>query len=245
MSRGDVADRAIVVTLRRILDTARRLEAEIERDFERAAPGILAALLDGMVGALHYDRRVPTGLPRMADFAAMACRAAPTFGWKPETVLKALNENREAANIAVVEADPLSDALRHILHEHGRSYDGGKLWEGTASELLEHANAAAPDPVKRERGWPKDATRLSARLRRLAPALRRCGIDVTLPEGEEGRGAEYPFFSVPRVPSVPSRKTPQKRRTPPNITAFPQRSMKTMFSVPKRARAFRSVPLTH
>lgn len=189
LSRGDVADRALVVGLRRIADGRRRLEAEIDREFEQAAPGILAALLNGLVEALHYDRGVEGELPRMADFAAMACRAAPAFGWKPEDVLGAINRNREAANIAVVEGDPISEALRHVVAEHGVKRPEGSTWTGTATELLEHINRAVADDVRRERGWPKDATRLSARLKRIAPALRRCGVEVTLPEtgGREGR----------------------------------------------------------
>lgn len=245
MSRGDVADRAMVATLPRIPDAARRLEADIERDFQRAAPGILAMLLNAMSEALHYDRRVPMGLPRMADFAAMACRAAPAFGWKPEVILNAINENREAANIAVVEADPLSDALSHILHEHGYQRDDLRLWEGTAAELLDRANAAAPESVKREKGWPKDPTRLSQRLRRLAPALRRCGIDVTLPEagGREGRKITVKQRSQRSQRSMQEntgekRNASQHYSVPAAFPAFPepdsQRSQ-TGGSVPQRS----------
>ena len=82
LARGDLADRSIAMTLPPIPDAARRPEAELWRNFEAAAPGILAALLDGLVMAL---RRLPTlridNLPRMADFARLACAAAPAFGW--------------------------------------------------------------------------------------------------------------------------------------------------------------------
>jgi len=187
LSRGDAADRALVVGLRRIDDGSRRLESDIDREFEQAAPGILAALLNGLVEALHYDRGVKGELPRMADFAAMACRAAPAFGWKAEDVLGAINRNREAANTTVVEGDPISEALRHVIAEHGTERLEGSTWTGTATELLEHINRAVSDDVRRERGWPKDAVRLSGRLKRIAPALRRCGVEVTLPE-TGGRG---------------------------------------------------------
>jgi hypothetical protein len=48
-------------------------------------------------------------------------------------------------------------------------------WQGTATELL--AAIATPDPRPKE--GPKDATRASGRLKRLATALRAVGIDVT------------------------------------------------------------------
>lgn len=185
LARGDMADRSLVVTLRRIADGERRMEADIEQAFADAAPGILAALLDGLVEGLHFDRGVPGELPRMADFAALACRAAPAFGWTAERVIDAIKSNRAAANETVVDADPLSDTLRMVLAEHGMPWDLGRRWSGTPTELLEKVNALAPETVKRERGWPKDAARLGSRLRRLAPALSRTGIDIT--EARVGR----------------------------------------------------------
>jgi hypothetical protein len=44
LARGDLADRAIAITLPPIEDEARRPETEIWRDFDAAAPGILALL---------------------------------------------------------------------------------------------------------------------------------------------------------------------------------------------------------
>ncbi|HQT74094.1 MAG TPA: hypothetical protein PLX84_09140 [Acidiphilium sp.] len=194
MSRGDMADRCIVATLPRIPDDKRRLEADIEKDFAAAAPGILAALLDGMVASLAASLCIPMketkrrDLPRMADFAALAMNAAPAFGWDPEHILAVIHRNRHAANIAVVESDPLSEAIGHVLDEHGAARPEGRRWEGTSSELLEKLNLCASEAVKRDRTWPKDGTRLSGRLRRLAPALRRCGTDVVLPDGGGRRG---------------------------------------------------------
>jgi len=194
MSRGDMADRCIVATLPRIPDDMRRLEADIEKDFAAAAPGILAALLDGMVASLSASLCIPKDknrrreLPRMADFAVLAMNAAPAFGWDPEHILTVIHRNRQAANIAVVESDPLSEAIAHVLDEHGSARPEGLRWEGTASELLEKLNRCATDAVRRDRAWPKDGTRLSSRLRRLAPALRRCGTEIILPDGGGRKG---------------------------------------------------------
>lgn len=206
LARGDMADRALVVTLRRIADDQRRMEAEIEQAFAAAAPGILAALLDGLVEGLHFDRGVPAELPRMADFAALACRAAAAFGWTAAQVIDAIRSNRAAANETVVDADPLSDAIRMVLAEYGVPWDLGQRWSGTPTELLEKVNVMAPDTVKRERGWPKDAARLGSRLRRLAPALSRTGVDIT--EARVGRNRTRTITieekGGPDLPSAPS-----------------------------------------
>jgi putative DNA primase/helicase len=52
-SRPDLADRAIVIVLPTIPETARRSEEELYAELDEAAPRIFGALLDGLSGALH------------------------------------------------------------------------------------------------------------------------------------------------------------------------------------------------
>ncbi len=179
LARGDLADRAVAVTLPTIPDAQRRPEEAVWQAFEEAAPAILALLLDALARALadlpglRLDR-----LPRMADFARLACAAAPAFGWTAKDMLDAIEGNRADAVEAVIEADPVAVAVRGFMEgQHGRA------WEGTATELLEVVTGRAPMEQQRERTFPKDAARLSTRLRRLAPALRRGGWDIALPTG--------------------------------------------------------------
>jgi hypothetical protein len=79
ITRPDLADRAIFVTLPHLQEERRRAEKEIWCDFESAQPHILGALLDA---ASHGLRALPEvrleQLPRMADFAlwATACESA-------------------------------------------------------------------------------------------------------------------------------------------------------------------------
>ena len=183
LARGDLADRAIALTLPAIADEQRRPEADIWADFNHAAPGILALLLDALALALRDapGLRLPR-LPRMADFARVACAAAPTFGWTAERVIRALEDNRAGAVAGVIEADGIASAVQAIAGKQ-------QVWTGTATGLLEEINRQTPLDRQRERDWPKDPTRLSGRLRRVAPALRRAGVEVTLPDagGRAGR----------------------------------------------------------
>jgi hypothetical protein len=79
ISRPDLGDRAIFLTLAPIGEAERRPENELWREFEIARPRILGAQLNAAVhglrtlGGLRLDR-----LPRMADFAiwATACETA-------------------------------------------------------------------------------------------------------------------------------------------------------------------------
>jgi hypothetical protein len=118
----------------------------------------------------------------MADFARLAAAMAPAFGWTEADMLSALEENRAAAVAGVIESDGIAVAVQAIAEEKGR-------WLCTASELLGAINERTPLDRQRQRDWPKDATRLSQKLRRVSPALRRVGIDVILPAsgGRSGR----------------------------------------------------------
>jgi hypothetical protein len=98
ISRPDLADRAILVTLPPIRDTRRRSERQIWRDFELARPRVLGSLLDAAVLGLRNLRNLQLEqLPRMADFAlwATACETAfwPSAG-KPQGCDRGLNRRR-------------------------------------------------------------------------------------------------------------------------------------------------------
>ena len=68
ISRPDLADRAIFLTLGPIREPQRRSETELWREFELARPAILGALLDA---AAH-------GLKAMVPFTRNGCREWPT-----------------------------------------------------------------------------------------------------------------------------------------------------------------------
>src|SRR5262245_5152534 len=96
VSRPDLGDRAIFLTLAPIGEAQRRLESELWQEFEIARPRILGVLLDAVVhglralGRVHLDR-----LPRMADFALWAA-ACETALWPAGTFARAYAANRRA-----------------------------------------------------------------------------------------------------------------------------------------------------
>ena len=106
ISRPDLGDRAISLTLTPIGEAQRRADAELWREFEMARPRILGALLDAVVHGLralnsvHLDR-----VPRMADFALWAT-ACETALWPAGTFARAYAANRRAAIEIIMEADP-------------------------------------------------------------------------------------------------------------------------------------------
>src|SRR5262249_8833787 len=116
--RSDLLDRSLVVELPQIEGAARRPEAEFWREFEKARPLILGALLDSVSAAI---RRLPgTKLdhyPRMADFALWSVAAEEALGLDPGTFEATYSANRDAASRTSLESSAVVASLRLNLME--------------------------------------------------------------------------------------------------------------------------------
>jgi hypothetical protein len=183
--KGDFVDRAIVQCLPVIEEDQRREEDELWSAFEAAHPVLLGALLDVIAGALnalpgvHLDRK-----PRMADFCRWAVAAEASLGWKPGAFLRSYRRNQGRAVATTLEASLLVDPLRALLAQQPVKPPATKpepKYEGRVGELLRQLREQVDERTVRDDNWPKDAIRLAGELRRLAPALRRIGINVEFP----------------------------------------------------------------
>ena len=106
VTRPDLADRAILLTLAPIAERQRRPEHALWREFELARPHILGALLDAAAHGLHMLPQVRLQrLPRMADFAlwATACESAFRPAGSLET---AYSHNRREGRVSLRRAPP-------------------------------------------------------------------------------------------------------------------------------------------
>jgi len=149
ISRPDLADRALFLSLPPIGEAQRRSEAELWREFEIARPRILGALLDAAAHALRTltgSGCRPDGLPRMADFTLWAT-ACETALWPAGTFARAYEANRRAAIETMIDADPVASCVREIVALR-------KSWIGTAAELLSLGAGCSGDRLS-WRSWPK------------------------------------------------------------------------------------------
>jgi hypothetical protein len=172
ISRPDLGDRAILLTLAPIGETQRRPESQLWREFEIARPRILGALLDAVVhglrtlGRVHLDR-----LPRMADFAIWAT-ACETALWPAGTFARAYAANRRTAIEGMIDADPVAACVREIMAERSS-------WTGSAADLLRASVGRGSDGSSTDRtGWPNNPRALAGRLRRVQTPLRAVGIEI-------------------------------------------------------------------
>lgn len=170
-TRGDLADRSIVVMLPTIPGDNRQAEAEFWAEFEQARPRLLGIILDAVASALAHEQHVELKyLPRMADFAKWATAAEPAFGWAPGTFGTAYAGNRAQTHELTLEASPIAAVVRELVGQEG--------FFGTASQLLARLRDQAGSDGSDPKEFPKDGPRLAGQLRRIAPNLRASGIDI-------------------------------------------------------------------
>jgi hypothetical protein len=209
VTRPDLADRAIFLTLAPIPEDRRRPEAELWASFEAERPRILGILLDVVVEGLKRlpATRLPR-LPRMADFAVWAT-ACETSLWPAGTFGSAYCGNRDEAIAGVIDADPVAAAVRAMIAAQTE-------WTGTASDLLDALGEFVGERIVKSKTWPDSPRALSGRLRRAATFLRKTGVEIgferegrartrmihiavaTSPPALDGEGAE------PSAPSASS-----------------------------------------
>jgi hypothetical protein len=175
-TRGDLADRAIMISPPKIAPADRQAEDDLWANFQQARPAVFGALLDGLATALHNlpDVRLRQ-LPRMADFAKRGAAMAPAVGWKVNEFLDAYRRNRASASTTILESSLIAEYVLRL----------ALPWEGTASQLFAAISSMTDEKTHRLRAWPKAPNGLSGQLRRLAPALRTVGIEVVFDRAGE------------------------------------------------------------
>ena len=178
ISRPDLGDRAIFLTLAPIAETDRRPEADLWGEFATARPRILGALLDAVVHGLQAINHVQLkSLPRMVDFALWAAACETAF-WPTGTFANAYAANRRAAIESIIEADPLATCVRTIMGERSS-------WTGSASDLLRLCAESVREEASPGAPWAKNPRALAGRLRRAQTFLRMLDIEIAF--GREGR----------------------------------------------------------
>ncbi|MEQ8745528.1 hypothetical protein [Pyruvatibacter sp.] len=208
VTRPDLADRAVFLTLEPIPEDRRRPEAELWASFEAERGRILGVLLDAVVEGLKClpDTRLPK-LPRMADFALWAS-ACETAIWPAGIFWAAYCGNRDEAVEGVIDADPVAAAVRAVMLERTE-------WTGTASDLLGALGEMAGERVAKAKTWPDSPRALSGRLRRAATFLRKIGIEVSFER--EGRARTR----IIRITAAGAESVPERGGAQPSAPSAP------------------------
>jgi hypothetical protein len=208
VTRPDLADRAVFLTLEPIPEERRRPEQELWAAFEAERPRILGVLLDAVAkGLAELPHTKLEKLPRMADFALWAT-ACETALWPQGTFWSAYCGNRDDAVEGVIDADPIAAAVRGLIVTRTG-------WTGTASDLLGVLAEMAGERAVKSKTWPDSPRALAGRLRRAATFLRKIGIDIGFER--EGRARTRMI----RITSTGNSALPETQGAQPSASSTP------------------------
>ena len=170
--RADLRDRSLILNLDPIPEHKRREERDVLAEYEQLRPRILGALFAAVSTALKFAGSTrAANLPRMADFASWVAGAEPALPWEPGRFLSVYREASQTAVVSALEGSPVAMAIQSLIARRA-------VWNGLTSELLEELGNIAGEETKNKKGWPKDTRYFGKVLKRLAPELRRVGIDI-------------------------------------------------------------------
>mgnify|MGYP001766030328 CR=1 FL=1 len=197
--RGDLADRALVVTLDRLGEDQRRTESELAERWAAAYPRIVGALLTEAAEALAHLPSVRLGSsPRMADFARVLAALDARHG--TDGLGRYTGQARTLAE-DTLDADVFLTAMRSQLAE---------TFTGTAAELLQTVTHDGQAP----RDWPKGARALTGLLRRNAPSLRKAGWRIDEGDLDPDHRAIVWHLRRPEIARIPASGSSVASETP-------------------------------
>src|SRR5262249_38750932 len=150
VSRPDLADRALFLTLPYLSEARRRPEQTLWQEFDRVRPHLLGALLDAVSHGLRALPQVRLDrLPRMADLALWAAACETTLS-PARRFARADAANRTTAIEEAIDAEPVAARVRELMAERS-------CWAGSAADLLRlvaHRNRT--DVIMGGPEWPKN-----------------------------------------------------------------------------------------
>ena len=170
--RPDLLDRMVIVRLPRIASGKRRAEAAMEREFLAARPHILGAIYSAVSYALaHSGEFEMEEQPRLLDFAEFVEAAAPALGWRRGDFTRALLQSQEDEMAFDLDGSPICLALIEMLKV-------ANVIHKTPSQLyVILSQFYKPHWVIVD--WPRSPDAMSREFRKMLPALRREGVEVT------------------------------------------------------------------
>ena len=189
VTRPDLLDRTVAVILPTI--TNRMSETEIQRKEEAALGRIMGAILDLFAGTLAKLPMVKIEherLPRMADFALLGEAMSQHMGHAPDAWLDAYISHRRDAVRRTIDASPVAVAVIDFVGRGGNH-------RGTVKELLTKLNGSIFE-LERGEYWPRSPKGLGDSLRRVAPALRQIGIQVSVDSKARRDGVHCQIYAL-------------------------------------------------
>jgi hypothetical protein len=190
---GDLIDRSALIRCDP-LPTKMREQVLLDQ-FEAFRPQLLCYLIEAVSCALRrYADMVDThdGL-RRGDWCAWVEAAAPALGLPEGLFTKVYKRNQDTAVRMALELDPVAAAVLAFMEQKAEVELGVTVLHSALEQIArkQHTGRLPLD-------WPSMAHHFSGRLRRVAPMLRRVGIEVE--QGHTRTGSQVRLVKLENVP---------------------------------------------
>ncbi len=233
ISRPDLMDRAILLSLERIEPSKRIGESALWEKFEKERPHLLGGIFDVLSKAMGiYPNVKPSYLQRMADFTRWGVAIAEALGGLGEDFLRAYTGNIEAQNEEVVQGNTLALTVLTFMNNKTE-------WDGFIKDAFTNLYEIAK-PLKHDKTFPGDHKNLRKHLERIKPTLLEYGVKFII--GERSNQGIPIHFQQGSKSSTPSTLTTQ---TDDNLLKFKAESESVddyVFSVDKKSSTPSSTP---
>lgn len=209
-TRPDLIDRVIHVSMPVIPATARKDDADTHDAWERDRPLVFGALLDLFAAALAILPTVHlTHKQRMADYERLGEAVARALGFEAGHFQALYAELVRAGIDRALESNSVAQVLDKYIQERITPFN----WQGTAGQLYDLLNGQTLLDRSTDRStWPKSPKGLADQLRRIAPAYRAKGVEIShLGHNREG--------AIWRIATTPEFRTFDA--TPPGVNPTP------------------------
>lgn len=172
-TRGDLADRAIILDLPPIPETKRKTEQEIEDLLKEQKPKIFTAICNAIQTAIkNYNQINLNQSPRMKDFIQWVTAAEESLDVPGGLFLFAYQANKESYQDGIADHDSLICFIDSVLLSN-RIY-----WKGTSSELYQELMGYVRSKNLPLSDYPKSPGGLTQALKRRMLILKRLGISI-------------------------------------------------------------------
>lgn len=172
-TRPDLIDRVIHVDMPTIPPESRKDDADTSAAWELDRPLVFGALMDLFVDALRILPSVKlTHKQRMADFERFGEAVSRALGFAPGDFQRQYAELIRAGIDRALESNVVAQVLDKYFEDRILPW----TWQGTAGQLYDLLNTQNMS----DRGsWPRSPKGLADQLRRIAPAYRAKGIEIS------------------------------------------------------------------
>jgi len=183
LHQPDLAQRCLQMNLLPIDEQKRRSESALKEEFARDLPAIFRGLLELAAKALVHLPTVKVTHPeRMYDFVRWLAALEQAMGLPGEPYQAAYSYSVRRCMRGSLEEQPLAAAVLDLVDGSDR-----QEWFGTPGDLFEALSIQAGRRATYLRDWPLNPSAMSKRLKKLVPALRQQGVEVSFGRGRERR----------------------------------------------------------